>query len=253
MSTDGQHDSGDTVLDRIESILDVFETGESLTLTQVMERCDLPRATIHRSLQRLVRLRWLVRMGTKYQLGVRLFELGTVSVRTHWFHQISYPHLAELHGESNAVVHLGFLQGEDVLYWEKIGGAMSARVPTRIGDRRPAHRTAVGKALLAAMPNDYIDAIRPTGAAESTSDVGLRQMLARIRADGVAFDWEESLPGIGCIGAPTTAAYLPSGDVTIASVSVCAPIERIRSDRSLVPMVRRAAAEISRAAASLEL
>lgn len=241
---DSRPDGGDTVLDRIESILDVLQSGEPLTLTQVMDQCDLPRATIHRSLQRMVRMRWVTRVGNKYQLGVKLFELGTVAVRSHWFHRIAYPHLADLHRESNAVVHLGFLEGPDVLYWDKVGGALSERVPTRVGDRRPARRTAIGKALLAAMPNSYVESV--------AGGAALRDELAKVRAVGVSFDLEESVVGLGCIGAAAPAAYHPAGEVTIASISVCAPINRIKTDRNLVVLVRETAGAISRAAASCE-
>src|SRR5699024_10017611 len=78
---------GSSMLDRFGVILDAIEEAEYLTLTGVMERTGLARSTTHRLLIQMERRRWLFRVGTNYELGPRLFNLGTTGVRNHWFHR----------------------------------------------------------------------------------------------------------------------------------------------------------------------
>ena len=121
------------------------------------------------------------------------------------------PVLERLHREVNETVHLGVLDGGDVVYLDKLEPSHPIRLNSRIGGRIPAHCTGVGKALLAwTYPTD--EAIRawieergyaPTRTPRSiTSPAALAREMTRIRADGYARDLEESEPGVRCIAAP---------------------------------------------------
>lgn len=211
------------VLDRVNLVLDAFNGVSRLTLAQIVRRTGLPRSSAHRMLERLVSMRWLHREGRDYTLGLRLMELGSLAVHQDRLHATALPHLQELQRVTGFVVHLAVLEGDDLVYLEKLGGRLATVVPTRIGGRRPAPSTALGKALLAyhGTPGPSYD---------------------HIREHGIAFEKEESLPGFGCIAVPI--GLIGSA---VAAVSVCGPLSHLRFDHKFATPVRLTATAIWRA------
>src|SRR6201996_9686377 len=120
------------VIDRVSLVLDAFDGPGRLSLVQVGRRPGLPRSSAHRLLERLVQLRWLRRQGRDYELGMRLVELGSLTVHQDRLHRAALPFLHELHRATGLVVHLAVLDGADVVYLEKIAGGFGPRVPTRV-------------------------------------------------------------------------------------------------------------------------
>jgi len=230
------------VIDRISLVLDAFDGPGRLTLAQIVRRTGLPRSSAHRMLERLVQLRWLRRKGRDYELGMRLVELGSLAVHQDRLHRASIPLLHDLHRATGLVVHLAVLDGSDVVYLEKIGDRMIAAIPTRVGGRQPAHCAAVGKAILA-YNDDHgpIDLTARKTKYSISTPAQLTAELAKVRAHGVAFDREESLPGFGCVAAP-----VGGPGEAVAAVSVCGPMNRMMFDQRLVAPVRMTAMGIWR-------
>ena len=231
------------VIDRISLVLDAFDGPGRLTLAQIVRRTGLPRSSAHRMLERLVQLRWLRRSGRDYELGMRLVELGSLAVHQDRLVRAATPLLGELHRATGLLVHLAVLDGSDVVYLEKIGGdRLTFAIPTRVGGRQPAHCTAVGKAILAYCDEDAeVDLqARKTKYSIATSSQ-LAAELAKVRAHGVAFEREESLPGFGCVAAP-----IGSPGEAVAAVSVCGPMNRMMFDQRLTAPVRMTAMGIWR-------
>ncbi len=210
------------VLDRFSLILDAFEGRDGLSLAEIVLRTGLPRSSAHRMLERLVSLRWLRRDGRSYSLGIRLVELGSTALHQDRVHTASAGHLHHLYRVTGMVVHLAVLDGDGVVYLDKIGGRLAPLVPTRIGGRRDAHRSALGRALLAYSGRRF---------------PGSDQILER----GVAFERDESVRGFGCIASPIG----PIGEATTA-VSVCGPLRDLGFDAAMITPVRLTAAEIWR-------
>lgn len=243
-----------STLDRVELILGALEENGFLTLSEIVQVTGLSRSTAHRLLSRMVQMRWLLRVGTRYELGVRMFELGSESLRNHWFHRIAYPRLTELQSRVGNVVHMAYLDGPDVVYWERIGtGRFAAKLTTRIGGRRPAYRTALGKVLLAAEPPELLDSedfanLKPGTPQTLTSTDALRAEVRKARSEGVAYDRGESLVGVGCVSAPVQAgtANTSDGQTTTAAISICAPLGTL--GRQAITELRATATDISRTA-----
>lgn len=210
------------ILDRISLVLDAFDGRESLGLAEVVLRTGLPRSSAHRMLDRLVQLRWLRREGRNYSLGIRLVELGSLAVHQDRVHAASGEHLHHLYRATGMVVHLAVLDGDDVVYLDKIGGRLAAHVPTRVGRRLPASQTALGKALLA-------------------FDGGAGAEAARIRELGYAVQRNSAIQGFGCIAAPIG----PIGETTTA-VSICGPLAKMTFDSRMISPVQLTAHAIWR-------
>ncbi|MFJ5293423.1 MULTISPECIES: IclR family transcriptional regulator [unclassified Streptomyces] len=211
-----------SLLEKAALVLGAFEgPAPRLTLTDVMHRSGLPRSSVHRILDQLVRLRWLDREGRDYRLGMRMLELGALASHHNRLRRAALPHLHALHESTGHVAHLAVLDGPEVVYLERIGGAQDGGVPSRVGGRQPAYCTGTGKAILAfseeALVAEAVRAgLRPRTARTITRPVTFHQELARIRDRGVAFDVEEAFRGVSCVAAP-----LRGAGRAIASVSLC--------------------------------
>lgn len=231
----GEHPSpdGTSLLDRFDLILDAVEEAGYLTLTGVMERTRLARSTAHRLLLQMERRQWLFRVGTNYELGPRLFDLGTAGLRNHWFYRSARPALHWLHVRTGCLVHLAFLKGTDVVFWDKIGaGVHDATFAGQIGGRAPATSTALGKALLASQPPGVLSSYAPvslTAGGQARSRADLLRELEEIRHRGYAWDREEFHPGVGCLATVVHAnADDPSSAYrTTAAISLCVPVDRL--------------------------
>ena len=235
-----------SMVDRVVLILGVFERSAGwLTLGQVSSRSGLPRSSVHRILQQLVDAKLLYRMDNEYALGLRMFEIGSLVVGRSRLMDVARPLIQNLAAKTGLVAHLALLEGQDVLYLEKVGGAFAASLPSRVGGRLPAHCTGVGKAILAYSPRavtaDYFErGLRRLTTASIATPENLDAALRRIRQVGYAVEQEESAPGVACVAAP----ILDVG-TAIAGISVCGPRGRVHVDE-LRNQVMWTAAEISR-------
>ncbi|MDG3009753.1 IclR family transcriptional regulator [Rhodococcus sp. D2-41] len=237
-------------LDRAALLLDAFDGPGRLTLAEIVRRTGLPRSSAHRMLERLVQLRWLRRSGRDYELGMRLFELGSLAVHQDRIHQAALPFLHELHRRTGYVVHLAILEGTDVVYLEKICGRFGMGLPSRVGGRQPAHCTSVGKALLAYSPQSVVDRVLAAGLQRKTTfSIGsapqLHAELGHIRDRGAAFDRGEALTGVSCVAAP-----IGTENNVVGAISVCGPSNQMKLDHRLAAPVRVAAAGAWRALSS---
>ncbi|MGY2023145.1 IclR family transcriptional regulator [Nocardia gipuzkoensis] len=197
-----------SMIERMTLILDAFDAATpTLTLLGLVERTGLPRSTVHRILDQMIRLRWLAHTSGGYRLGMRTLELGGLTADHNEIRDAVSPLLHELCQRTGMVGHLAVLDGREVVYLDKAGGRLAAMLPTRLGGRMPAHCTALGKAMLATLEPGIAEAAfhsrlpRLTAHTITEPDT-LHRSLAQIRLrQGVALDREESMDGIACVAA----------------------------------------------------
>ncbi|GAA4594920.1 IclR family transcriptional regulator [Planotetraspora phitsanulokensis] len=234
-----------SMVERMTLIMDAF-AGRStrLTLEDVARSTHLPRSTAHRILDQLVRLDWLDHTSFGYSLGRRALGLGGRNGSHGEVREAAAPLLHDLQIKTGMVVHLAVLDGSDVFYLDKVGGRFALSVPSRVGGRAPAHSTALGKAILAWLEPEQVEALVGRSISRLTSrtigDIGtLHQELNRIRQRrGLAFERGECFPNIACVAA---AIRGPEGPV--ASISLVGdarmPLEKV------APLVADAARQAS--------
>ncbi len=210
-------------VDRALRLLSAFDHGETVGVTELARRAGLPKSTTHRLLASLEQRNVVVRTGSGYRLGLQLFELGNrVPVGPlDGIRDIALPFVAELYEETHQNVHLGVLDNE-VVYLLKVHGPRSLSVPTRIGARMPAHCTGIGKVLCAYSSRETILTLLGKPLRGYTAKTLVRpslffRQLERIRADGVAWDWEETQYGLGCVAAPIV---LGAQGQAVAAISI---------------------------------
>lgn len=220
-----------------------------LSLTQIAAELHIAKSNVHRLMQALVDLRYVLRHeeSSGYSASIKLWELGTavlgkLDLRRHAEQQMNM--LQENTGET---VHLSVLDREEVVYVHKVESMNPVRAYTQIGGRVPAHCVATGKALLAYRSEGAL--LEMSGRLEShTSNTIIDpaqflKEMKKIRAQGYAMnrgEWRESVWGIA-------APIMGAKGAAIAAVGISGPADRIRkkSLQGSATLVSAAAAAIS--------
>ncbi|GHF56732.1 DNA-binding IclR family transcriptional regulator [Amycolatopsis bartoniae] len=235
---------------RAADVLELFlGSRATLTAAEIGRHLGLPRSTTHELLSTLVERRYLDRHETTYRLGPVLLELGS-----------RYRQRLEFSAEADAVarsvaarcgetVHVGILDGLDVVYVSKIDSTHPVRLISAVGHRLPAHCTAVGKVLLAGLPREDLLARlkgRKLAALTEHSVTARPSLLAQldeIRVTEVAHERSESNPDAGCVAAPVVDA---DGE-WVAAMSISVPTSRHSPEAwtGWEDLVREGAAELS--------
>ncbi|WP_280438398.1 IclR family transcriptional regulator [Nocardia carnea] len=212
------------VMQRAASILDVLDGAEPMNLSQIVAATGLPLSSTHRALEQLVALRWVHRHGKEYQLGMRIIELGSAASQQNALRRAALPGLHWLHRVTGCIVHLGVLDGDEVVYLEKVGGELVTGIRSRVGSRLRAETSAIGKALLA------LD--RPVGSPD----------IDRARELRMVYEHERCMKGFSCVAAPIGTM----GHGEPAAVSIFGSVTKVRADHRIRLSVQTAAAEIGR-------
>jgi DNA-binding IclR family transcriptional regulator len=236
-----------SVIGRAFAILRAFDQSDrELTAAEIAVRTGLPTSTAHRIAMELVQVGALERVESRYRPDILLFELGQLAEQRSVLREAAMPFMEDLYEATHHTVHLGVLDGSEVVYVERLTGTHGSKVPSRVGGRNPAHCTGLGKALLAHQPKRERDLLlaQPLIAATRhsiTDPVRLREELALIVDRGAAYDHEEARLGLACVAAPV----LDTRRRAIAALSLSGPVAEI--DRSvLTPALRTAAMSLAR-------
>jgi IclR family acetate operon transcriptional repressor len=241
--------SNDAVLNRAFRLLDAFRVGASeLTLDELAAASGLARSTAHRLAGQLVSLGLLERSTRGWRLGMTLFELGQLVPRQQRLRDVALAYMEDLYEATKETVQLAVLDESEVLYVEIISGHRKVATPSRRGGRMPAHCTALGKAMLAFSDDvgrSWIERNHPlvTRTARTLADPReLAKELQDIRRAGLAYDREESTPGLVCVAAP----LLTSDGTARAAMSVSMPSGGRITPAQVAPAVRTGGRALSR-------
>jgi DNA-binding IclR family transcriptional regulator len=216
----------------IERSLDVLEVvaraGRAVSLGEVAERTDLPKATVHRVLSALEGRGYVSREDSRYLVGIRCFELGSLWAQNLDLRSVAAPHLRELNDSTGETVHLAIYDSADVVYIEKLDCHHAVTAQSYVGRRCPAFCVATGRALLAHQPWHEIDAVLrgplPSYTALTVTDPEqLRAMLAEVRSTGYGVNRENYRVGVGGVAAPVR----DHTGAVVAAVGCCVPVSRM--------------------------
>src|SRR4029077_11153879 len=251
MSVHPKHTYDITALQRGLRLLHLFsEYPHGLTAKEGADSTRLPVSTVHRFLANLVTAGFLNRDGEgTHSLGIACFSIGQAAVRQLDIRRLSLPYLRELNQQTRETIHLTVRHGLSAVYVEKLDSPEPLRIHSRIGAAVPLHCTAVGKVMLAHMPEDEQARVLPELDLRrlTPNSVGslqeLKAQLFRVRKNGYACDMEEHELHIRCVAAPI---WDHTGSVQ-SSLSLTAPTLRMPMTRlrQLAQLIQRAGLKIS--------
>lgn len=237
------------VLDRAFAIFDVLmDSGKEVGIKDLTSKLKLSKSTVHRILMNLESNRYVERSGVegKYRLGPRLFELGAKALATLDLRDEVQPCLERLVATTGETAHFGVLRDGQVTSLFNVQTKRSVRTVSTVGRRIPVYCTSLGKAILAFLPRNEVEAIvkgRQFKALTPKTITTPSQMVAelgRVRDCGFAIDDEEFELGLRCIGAPVRDHH---GDV-IGAISIAGPTSRV--SKKQVPELARQVVKVAR-------
>ena len=244
---------GDTPNLRLFALLEaVAQKSQPFTLQTMVEETGLPKPTMHRMLAQLESAGILQRDGNgrHYGTGQRLMRLAENVLLNNTTHGARHAVLTQLVRELGESCNITAFSGSEVLYLDRVETPAPLRFYLHPGSRVPAHCSATGKLFLSQMSpaqrrrllaNVPLEAF--TGNTLTTFEA-LDQELDQVRAQGYAFDNEEFLPGLLCLGVLVPA---PHGNSNMG-LAVQAPIMRFSKEKALsfLPKLQAAVAAIAR-------
>jgi IclR family pca regulon transcriptional regulator len=180
----------------------------AMTLSDVARRVGQPRATVRRSLLTLVQLGYAEEDGRLFTLTPRVLELATAYLGSSVATSVLQPCCELLSAEYGETFSVAVLDGDDAVM---IAYAMPRRMymdSSGVGLRLPAHCSAVGRVLLAGLPEEerdvFLKQLQPKAVTPRTvtSKPALRRILAQVAEDGFAIAEEEAELGFRSLAVP---------------------------------------------------
>ncbi len=232
-------------------ILESFKENPAMGVTELAKSLALNKSTVYHLLATLVSLGYIEQdEERKYSMSLKVFELGSVVVNRMELKKEALPLLKELSQLTQETVNLVTLVDHEVIYIEKIESQDAIRINTQVGRKVGLYCSAVGKVILAFLPEERRETIlnkiefKAITPHTILSKDELLKELERIREKGYGVDNEEIFVGIKCIAAP----ILDQSSEVAAAISLTSPLHRIneKKEERLGALVMDVASKISR-------
>jgi DNA-binding IclR family transcriptional regulator len=216
-------------------VLDLYSAERpELGITEIASALGMGKSKAHLVVSSMAEIGLLLRVpGGRYRIGWRALQLDRIAAETTPFRLPGRSAAVALARRTGETIHLAALDGGQVVYVDRMQGDRATTLPlSEIGKRLPAHCSGVGKALLAYLDAEAVDAYLARHGMERftkatiTDPRKLRRELDEIRRTGLAYDREEVLAGLACVAAPIRDQ---DGQV-IAAISISGTVERQRDN-----------------------
>lgn len=236
-------------VDRALSILELISNHrDGLGITEIGEKLDLHKSTVHRLLQTLIYKGFVVQDNNSrnYMISFKLFEIGQRKVEGLDILEISKKHIKRLVKQVNETVHLVVRDENEVAYIDKMEADNTISMSSKIGRRSPMYSTSVGKAILAYSEKSDIERIWKSSEIIKFTKNTITEYekfikeLDKIKQQGYAIDNEEHELGVRCIGVPVFNRF---GEVE-AAISVSGPA--MRMDRDKIEKIKKGVMDSAR-------
>ena len=223
-----------------------------LTVSELQERMGYPRSSLHALLRTLRELKWVEADETGFAFGVGAHALlsGTAYLDRDPALRYAYECLEDLRAEIGYTIHYARRDDAHVLYLASRESRDSVRTVSRVGRRLPAHLTALGQALLAALTPDEVSQILPDELPAYTprtitDRMALFAELDAVRARGWAVEREQGTEGVTCV-AVAVDYRIPATDAVSCSMPA-----RLAEGAELERVVKAVVTHTQRLAATL--
>lgn len=210
VKNEAKADKGSNLIgvERTARILSAVADAENGNLTEIAKRTSLNEATVLRYLNSLVALGYVERFNTaQYRLGWEIFRLGQRAFSGQVPADAVLPTMERLMLEFNETVNFAANKERSVVILEVVEGRRAVTKLSNVGQSDPWHASALGKALMATMPDSvWRDIVASAGLPELTPHTitTMKKMaaeIAEVREQGFAVDREEAAEELTCVAA----------------------------------------------------
>ena len=241
-------------IDRALDIIEVLAVEESgLGVTEIASRVGLHKSTAYRIIETLYNRGYLNKtQDNNYKIGLKLIEAVSCYINSLELETQARPYVAQITAELGLTSHLGVLEGDKVVYIEKMDVFSSVRMYSQIGLRMHAYCSSLGKCMLSGYSRKELGEIMKDCSfiKFTPNTISNIEELHKVRKQGWAMDDEEYEIGHRCIGAPI---YDYRGEI-IAAISASGDKHMLTDDRiePVAEYVTKVALEISRGLGYIE-
>lgn len=228
---------GKTPVDAVETSLRVLrglEQRAPCSVSELARRREQSKATVYYHLKTLEEHGFVVQRDEGYDLGLRVLDLGGTARARRRRAGVVQPNLKRLAREANEIAVFGVEErGSAVVLDAERPTGLTAAVDVTVGTHLPLHASALGKALLAALPEErrqsLIDGCEFERFTDETipTESALREELSAARRDGHVHDHGERDVDVHGIAAPVASA----GEGVPGAIGLVGPASRLYSDR----------------------
>lgn len=226
---------------------------EGIGLADLSKRVGLHNSTTFHLAKTMVSLGYIrqERDTKRYRVGRPLFALAASALDEIEMVNLATPVLEDLSRETGESGHFAVRMGDAVIVIARTSGAGAFQLTDRVGVVRPAHCTALGKIILAALRPDQLKRflerveLTPSTKKSITDQSVLLREIAEVRRSAVAFDDGEFNSEVRCVAVPV---FNFTGDV-IGALGISGPIWRMTGQvlqsraRSVQAAAKRLSAE----------
>ena len=212
-------------------IVELLKDLGGATIQEVAERLDMSKSSAHDYLKTLEHEGYVVRDGYTYCVGLKFMDLGGYARVQNDLYAEAKPVMKELAEETEELVSLLVEEHGRGCFISRSRGSKAVNLETYVGECIELHSTALGKAVLAHLPEERVDAIIERYGLEKrtentvTDPDALSAELEHIREEGTAVGMEERIQGLCSIAVP----IIPNGEI-LGSLSIAGPRRRLETD-----------------------
>lgn len=206
---------------------------QGLSLSDLCQDLNLPKTTVFSILQTLESYSYVRKNSDGlYNLGLKLYSLGMDSIRHIDTQSTFVPYMERLRDETQFTVHLCAYDHGETVCIEKIEGAGLIRFQSYVGERKRMNTTAVGKVIMAYLPEEDLQLAFAKGFNSPTpnsitTESAMREHLKQVREHGYAIDDEEGEIGVRCIGVPIFMENgLLFGSISLSTLKSHLPVQK---------------------------
>ena len=177
--------------------------------SDVVEATGLAKATTHRILTTLADSGFItVSQDGTYLPGPKILSLAGRALRRIDISAIAQPFVDDLVDVVHCTVHVGVVNGDEIVYLIRADSDKPYQMPSRVGHAIPLHTSGIGKAILSDFTDDGLERLVARAGLPRRTDhtittlERLRAEIEDVRRLGYALDREENVPGVACVAAP---------------------------------------------------
>jgi DNA-binding IclR family transcriptional regulator len=236
-------------IDRAIRVLTALQGARRMSLSELAARLDLAPSTTHGIVRSLVEHGMVVqeRGSSRYQLGPAVLRLGNVYLDTLELRSRAIPWAEDLARRTGLAVRTGVLLIDDVVIIHHEPRPDGSRQMPEVGIIIPVHASALGKAMLAFLPEEekrvlVSGELRSMTGETVTSPGDLRDQLNEVRSGGVAYEQDEAVLGESSLASPVFDSF---GEA-VGAIGVVIPSGGDLAGHEASDLVRDTARAVSR-------
>jgi DNA-binding IclR family transcriptional regulator len=210
-------------------IIAALESGPKW-FAEILDTVSIGKGPVHNHLATLQEEGYVIKIGDKYRLSRRFLELGGRARHRHPLYEDSKQRVKALSEETGELASFMIEEEGRGVRWIQYQGTKAVKTDIHVGQYSPLHATALGKAILAKKPEEWVDTVidhhglsRETEATITDRDE-LFAELESVREHGVATDEGEFMRGLRCVAAPVV--FDEEGRF-VGAIGVTAPSSRL--------------------------